>query len=525
MKNSNPPKLNGKAKIFYNAIKKLSQEQCDDAIMLSEWEESVGFNLCHTSGSDIELPHCLCGTKVGLSNKRYTNNRAILQNNIDDLYKKLDEEADINKRMIIEEEIRIECRKIDDNKNYIQSQKLNLTVFINRKTFKTVFIGPNCKTKFDNMVFNLSKTTNSKPKFTPLIKELEERYKITATTSEIYMFELFTLHYVSLSNHFEELKVDKRNYECRYKDLKHIESQIVEFLEQYGDTVVKIEQMDIHKNDINLMRNMKDEWEKYLYELQTYIKFIEETKIEDDRKKQIELEKLEIEGVLSKIINDKIKKYQKDETKMKEESKRLLCIRGDVISELNKQCLLLTNKPTSQPAPRIYNDTMKSLRYNTYLEIPYKNKDIFKSEFNGKYDIVNKLWYIANSLYTKQRKDYILKYIGYEVIWKLDLDCNIQVNNILEEENKRREEEEIKRRDEEEIKRLDEEGNKRRDEEGIKRRDEEMETCNCGIEIWCLCSCVNTKSILVKTKRKSDNLRRCCSCSKYKCRCISPKKK
>ena len=49
------------------------------------------------------------------------------------------------------------------------------------------------KTKFDNMVFNLSSTsTNCKPKFTPLIKNLEERYKITASTSEIYMFELFT---------------------------------------------------------------------------------------------------------------------------------------------------------------------------------------------------------------------------------------------------------------------------------------------------------------------------------------------
>jgi len=591
MKKSKATRLIGKAKIFYNGIKKLSQEQFDDGIMLSEWEESVGFNLFHISGSDIEIPRCLCGTKAKISKKRYTtDDRNIHQNKIEDLYKILDQETDINRRVLIDEKIHEEGRKMNDNENHIYKQKLNLTVFINRKTFKTVFIGSTCKTKFDNMMFDISNiSSNCKNKSVPLIKELEEKYKVTANSPEIYVFELFTLHYKSLSNHFEELKVDKRNYDCRYKDLKHIETQIVEFLEQYGETVVKIEEMDIHKNDINLMRNMKCKWEEYLSDLQTYIKFIEE---------------MERERILNKIINDKIEKYQKYQSKMIEKGKRILCIRRDVVCELNKQYLLLTNKSTLQTQPRIYNATMKNLHYNTYLEIPFKNKDVFKSEFNGKYDNVNKLWYISNYLYTGQRKEYILKYIGYEVIWRLEANCNLQVSNntqlnniIFDKETKRLKEEENKKLREEENKKLrkyqrdiEDERQKqlleqeqrqrelleqrqrelleqeqklkledekleetlneiikgkiertRREEEirlkilkgnilrelkvvafknETENSEEEMKSCGCGIKIWSLCRCDNpTKYKTIKTKRKADNLRVCCSCSKYICKC------
>lgn len=586
MKKSKATRLNGKAKIFYNGIKKLSQEQFDDGIMLSEWEESVGFNLFHISGSDIELPRCLCGTKVKISKKRYTtDDRNIHQNKIEDLYKILDQETDNDKRVLIDEKIHDEGRKMNDNENYIHKQKLNLTVFINRKTFKTVFIGSTCKTKFDSMMFDISNiSTNCKNKSVPLIKELEEKYKITATTPEIYVFQLFTLHYNSLSNHFEELKVDKRNYECRYKDLKHIETQIVEFLEQYGDTVVKIEQMDIHKNGINLMRNMKGKWEEYLSDLQTYIKFIEESKIQEEKY----LKKMERERIINKIINDKIEKYRKYQSKMNEKSKILLYIKKGVISELNKQQLLLINKLTIHPTPRIYNVTMKNLHYNTYLEIPFKNKDIFKSEFSGKYDIVNKLWYISNYLYTRQRKDYILKYIGYEVIWRLDVDSNLQTNNNTQPNNIMFDKENIKLREyqrgveEERQKQLLKQEQRQRElseqrqmelleqeqrqkieeqkleeslneiikgriirtlrEEEIKLKklkdkilhelkiivykkenknlEEEMKTCGCGIKLWSLCRCDNsTKSKPIKTKRKTDNLRVCCSCNKYKCKC------
>ena len=48
----------------------------------------------------------------------------------------------------------------------------------------------------------------------------------------------------------------------------------------------------------------------------------------------------------------------------------------------------------------------------------------------------------------------------------------------------------------------------------------EMKSCECGIKLWSLCRCVNpTKSKPIKTKRKTDNLRVCCNCSKYKCKC------
>jgi hypothetical protein len=50
--------------------------------------------------------------------------------------------------------------------------------------------------------------------------------------------------------------------------------------------------------------------------------------------------------------------------------------------------------------------------------------------------------------------------------------------------------------------------------------EEEMEICGCGIKRWSLCRCDNpTKSKSIKTKRKTDNLRVCCTCSKYKCKC------
>lgn len=584
MKKSNTKKLKGNANKFYETIKKLSQEQDDDETMLSEWEESVGFTMLHTKGIDIEPPHCVCGKPVKMPHKRNysTDNETFYTDKISELLDNILREKDNDKKILIEQEIQDTRRRLEDRDNHVFKAKINLTVFINRKTSKTVFTGSECRKKFIKMVFGLSKTSlgqSSKPE--TLMKQLEKKYKVTANNPKIYVFELFTLHYKSLSNHFEELKVDKRNYECRYKDLKHIETQIVEFLEQYGETVVKIEEMDIHKNDINLMRNMKGKWEEYLCELQTYIKFIEKSKIQEEEN----LKKMERERILNKIINNKIGKYQK-----------YLCIRRDVVCELNKQCLLLTNKSTWQTQPKNYNATMKNLYYNTYLEIPFKNKDVFKSEFNGKYDNVNKLWYISNYLYTGQRKKYILKYIGYEVIWRLDVNCNLQTNNntqlnniIFDKENKKLREEEDKKlhkyqreieeerenqllkqkqqqrelleqrqrelleqeqRQKLEDEKLEETINKiikgkiertLREEEirlkilkgnilrelkfvGFKNEtensEEEMKSCACGIELWRLCKCVNpTKSKPIKTKRKTDNLRLCCSCNKYKCKC------
>ena len=53
-----------------------------------------------------------------------------------------------------------------------------------------------------------------------------------------------------------------------------------------------------------------------------------------------------------------------------------------------------------------------------------------------------------------------------------------------------------------------------------KNLEEEVEMCGCGIKLWSLCRCDNpTKFKQIKTKRKTDNLRVCCTCSKYKCRC------
>ena len=580
MKKSNTKKLKGNANKFYETIKKLSQEKDDDETMLSEWEESVGFTMLHTKGIDIERPRCVCGTPVEMPHEdNYsTDDNTIYTDKISELLDNILREKDNDKKILIEQEIQDTRRRLEDRDNHVFKAKINLTVFINRKTSKTVFTGSECRKKFIKMVFGLSKTSSgqsSKPE--TLMKQLEKKYKVTANSPEIYVFQLFTLHYNSLSNHFEELKVDKRNYDCRYKDLKHIETQIVEFLEQYGDTVVKIEQMGIHKNEINLMRNMKGKWEEYLCDLQTYIKFIEESKIQEEKN----LKKMERERILNKIINNKIEKYRKYQSKMN-------YIKKGVISELSKIQLLLINKLTIHPTPRNYNATMKNLHYNTYLEIPFKNKDVFKSEFNGKYDIVNKLWYISNYLYTGQRKKYILKYIGYEVIWRLDVNCNLQTNNntqlnniIFDKENKKLREEEDKKLhkyqreiEEERQNQLLKQKQQQRElleqeqrqkledqkleetlneiikgkiertlrEEEIKLKilkgnilrelkfvvfknetensEEEMKSCACGIELWRLCKCVNpTKSKPIKTKRKTDNLRLCCSCNKYKCKC------
>jgi hypothetical protein len=444
---NNTKKLKGNANKFYETIKQLSQEQDDDETMLSEWEESVGFTMLHTKGIDIEPPHCVCGKPVNMpcENSYSTDDETFYTDKMSELLDNILREKDNDKKILIEQEIQDTRRRLEDRDNHVFKAKINLTVFINRKTSKTVFTGSECRKKFIKMVFGLSKTSSgqsSKPE--TLMKQLEKKYKVTANNPKIYVFELFTLHYKSLTNHFEELKVDKRNYECRYKDLKHIETQIVEFLEQYGETVVKIEEMDIHKNNINLMRNMKGKWEEYLCELQSYIKFIEE---------------IERERILNKIINDKIEKYRKYQSKMTEKNKRLICIRRDVVCELNKQYLLVNNKSTLQTQPRIYNTTMKNLHYNTYLEIPFKNKDVFKSEFNGKYDIVNKLWYISNCLYTRQRKEYILKYIGYEVVWENNaMISNIQINNIIfhQEEKRKRQEERMKCEEKERMKRQEE---------------------------------------------------------------------
>jgi hypothetical protein len=564
---NNSKKLKGNANKFYETIKQLSQEQDDDEIMLSEWEESVGFTMLHTKGIDIEPPHCVCGSSVKMpcDTDYSSDDKTLYTDKILELYENLSLEKDNDKKILIEQEIQDTSRRLDRD-NHVFKAKINLTVFINRKTSKTVFTGSECRKKFIKMVFGLSKTSSRQlSKSETLMKQLEKKYKVKANNPKIYVFELFTLHYKSLYNHFEELKVDKRNYECRYKDLKHIETQIVEFLEQYGETVVKIEEMDIHKNNINLMRNMKGKWEEYLCELQSYIKFIEE---------------MEREIILNKIINDKIEKYRKYQSKMNEKSKRILYIRRDVVSELNKQRLLLTNKLSLKLQPRIYNNTMKNLDYNTYLEIPYKNKDVFKSEFNGKYDKVNKLWYIPNYLYTIQWKKYILKYIGYEVVWEntsmisnIQTTNNTQINNIIfqQEERRKQQEKETQKYEEERKKReegekkvrmvtllcemitkkiedyyLEEELRVQKERWDIKKSNDNIEcnslqetkkeklqetriekiqetrieTCLCGIKLCDLCKCVNhTKSTLVKTKRKADNLRRCCECSRFKCKC------
>jgi len=103
--------------------------------------------------------------------------------------------------------------------------------------------------------------------------------------------------------------------------------------------------------------------------------------------------------------------------------------------------MLLSNKNTLHPRERIYNkDTMLDLKDVTYLEIPFQSKEEFKKYF-GKWDRKNNLRYIDNSKYTSEIKEFILTYMGYEVIWKLDSDCelqnitNINVDNKINQED------------------------------------------------------------------------------------------
>ena len=103
--------------------------------------------------------------------------------------------------------------------------------------------------------------------------------------------------------------------------------------------------------------------------------------------------------------------------------------------------VLLSNKNTLHPRERIYNkDTMLDLKDVTYLEIPFQSKEEFKKYF-GKWDRKNNLRYIDNSKYTSEIKEFILTYMGYEVIWKLDSDCesqnitNINVDNKINQED------------------------------------------------------------------------------------------
>ncbi len=74
---------------------------------------------------------------------------------------------------------------------------------------------------------------------------------------------------------------------------------------------------------------------------------------------------------------------------------------------------LLNRKKKSEMS--ILND----LDYNVYLAVDYSKKDLIK-EIGGKWDDINKLWYIKKNIY-KKRKDYINKEIGEEIEWINDI--------------------------------------------------------------------------------------------------------
>ena len=98
--------------------------------------------------------------------------------------------------------------------------------------------------------------------------------------------------------------------------------------------------------------------------------------------------------------------------------------------------MLLSNKYTLRPQERNYNkDTMLDLKDVTYLEIPFQSKEEFKKYF-GKWDRKNNLHYIYISDYTQEIKEFILTYIGYEVVWKLTPDTNFQTITNTNVDNK-----------------------------------------------------------------------------------------